>query len=83
MFCPYRTNQSWLYLKRTDPDGWNRAVEIDAALRKKGSIVTRGFRQALFVHRSCVPLAVIDFEALAPNALDPMATGECHGMCGV
>ena len=82
VFCPYRTNQSWLHLKRTDPDGWNRAVEIDAALRDEGSLVTRGFRQELFAHRSCVPLAVIDFEALAPNALDPMATGECHGMCG-
>jgi hypothetical protein len=34
------------------------------------------------VHRSCVPLAMIDFEALAPDALDPTTTGECHGMCG-
>ncbi len=83
VFCPYRTNQSWLDLKRTDPAGWNRAVEIDAALRKKDSIVTRGFRQELFVHRSCIPLEVIDFTALCPNTLDPMTTGECHGMCGL
>ena len=82
VFCPYRTNQSWLNLRRTDPDGWGRAVQIDAALRDKGSLVTRGFRQELFVHRSCVPLDVIDFESLAPSTLDPMTTGECHGMCG-
>lgn len=82
VFCPYRTNQSWLNLQRTDPEGWMRAVEIDAALRDEGSIVTRGFRQELFVHRSCIPLAVIDFTALCPNTLDPMSTGECHGMCG-
>jgi hypothetical protein len=83
VFCPYRSNQSWLNLKRTDPDGWNRAVQVDAALRDKNSVVTRGFRQELFVHRSCVPLDVIDFDALMPNALDPMATGECQGMCGL
>ena len=82
VFCPYRTNQSWRHLKATDPDGWNRAVEIDTALRDKASVCNRGFRQELFVHRTCVPLAVIDFDALAPNALDPMSTGECHGMCG-
>ena len=83
VFCPYRTNQSWLNLQRTDPEGWNRAVQIDAALRDKGSVVTRGFRQELFVHRSCVPLSVIDFASLSPNTLDPMTTGECHGMCGM
>jgi hypothetical protein len=42
-----------------------------------------GFRQELFVHRSCVPLDMIDFAALAPNTLDPMTTGECKGMCGL
>jgi hypothetical protein len=83
VFCPYRTNQSWRRLKQTDPDGWARAVEIDHALRDKASVCTRGFRQELFVHRSCVPLDVIDPDALAPNTLDPMTTGECHGMCGL
>lgn len=82
-FCPFRTNQSWLHLKKSDPAGWARAVEIDNALRHPDSICTRGFRQELFVHRSCVPLEVIDFEKLAPNTLDPMTVGECQGMCGV
>jgi hypothetical protein len=83
VFCPYRTNQSWLNLKRTAPDGWRRAVEVDAALRSPGSVCTRGFRQALYVHRSCIPLGMVEFEKLAPSILDPMTTGECHGMCGV
>jgi hypothetical protein len=83
VFCPYRTNQSWLHLKKTDPEGWERAVEIDRALRDKDSIVTRGFRQRMFLHRSCVPLEVLDLDALQPNALDPMTTGECQGMCGL
>ena len=83
VFCPYRTNQSWRNLKRTDPQGWDRAVEIDTALRADGSLVTRGFRQKLFLHRSCEPLGGIDFDALAPNTLDPLTVGECHGVCGV
>lgn len=83
VMCPFRTNQSWLHLRRTDPAGWRRAVEVDAALRDPGSVCTRGFRQALYVHRSCVPLGLIDFERLAPSTLDPMTTGECLGMCGV
>ena len=82
VFCPYRTNQSWLALKTTDPEGWERAVEIDEALRADGSIVTRGLRQKLFLHRSCEPLVQTDFGSLAPNTLDPMTTGECHGTCG-
>ncbi|AWM39835.1 hypothetical protein GobsT_17950 [Gemmata obscuriglobus] len=83
VFCPYRTNQAWLTLKQTDSDGWKRAVEVDRALRDKGSVVTRGFRQELFVHRSCVPLDVIDFTKLWPNTIDPLTTGECQGMCGL
>ena len=72
-----------LFNKQTDPAGWDRAVEIDAALRDKDSVATRGFRQQLYVHRSCVPLPLIDFNTLVPNSLDPMAVGECQGMCGV
>ena len=82
VFCPYKTNQNWRLLKQTDPDGWARAVEVDAALRDEASVCRRGFRYELFVHRSCVPLGVVDFDGLAPNTLDPMTTGECHGMCG-
>ena len=83
MFCPFKTNQSWKHPKQTDPAGWDRAVEIDAALRDKNSVATRCFRQELYVHRSCTPPPLIDFDALAPNSIDPMTTGEFQGMCGV
>ena len=43
----------------------------------------RGFRQELFVHRSCIPLEIVDFGKLAPNTIDPMTVGECQGMCGL
>jgi hypothetical protein len=83
VFCPFKTNQEWMRLKATDPEGWNRAVEIDAALRDKNSVCTRGFRQELFVHRSCIPLVQVDFSKLAPSTIDPMTVGECQGMCGL
>lgn len=82
VFCPFHDNAAWRDLRRDDPEGWSRAVEIDAALRADGSACRRGFRQPLFLHRSCRSLAEIDFTALAPEPLDPMAA-ECHGMCGV
>ncbi|WP_088260126.1 hypothetical protein [Fimbriiglobus ruber] len=69
-------------LRNTDPDGWAQAIAIDEALRLDGSACHRGFRQPLNLHRSCRPLIGIDFDALAPEPLDPMV-GECHGMCGV
>lgn len=46
-------------------------MEIDEALRADGSIVTRGFRQKLYLHRTCEPLVQTDFGSLARNALDP------------
>lgn len=52
-------------------------------LNRRGSVVNRGLRQQLYLHRSCQPLDVIDFEALASDTLDPMTTGECLGVCGV
>jgi hypothetical protein len=82
VFCPFHDNAAWRDLRQHDPEAWARAVTIDAALRADTSACRRGFRQPLYLHRSCRPLAEIDFDALAPELLDPM-TGECHGMCGV
>lgn len=41
VFFPYRTNKEWLHLKHTDPGGWERAVEIDHALRREGTVANR------------------------------------------
>ena len=62
-FCPFRTNQTWLNLNQTDTAGWAWAVEIDNALRDPQSICTRGFRQELFVHRSCVSSTPVNANA--------------------
>jgi hypothetical protein len=83
VFCPFHTNREWATLRRTDPSRWSRAAAIDESLRAEGNIVNRGMNQNLYLHRSCLPLAGIDFDALAPEMIDPMTAGECHGMCGV
>ncbi len=68
VFCPYRTNQSWLNLKQSDPAGWDRAVKIDTALRadvqhRHGAASGRNST----CHRTCEPLVQIDFGSLAPT----------------
>jgi hypothetical protein len=83
VFCPFRTNREWGELKRSDPQGWTRAVEIDQALRQEGNLVNRRMEQKLYLHRHCLPLEQIDFLALPPATLHPMTVEECHGMCGV
>ena len=36
VFCPYRSNEEWRWLRDNDPAGFQRAIEIDAALRTPG-----------------------------------------------
>ncbi len=81
VFCPYRSNREWLHLKETDPAGWARAVEIDNALRREGTVANRRMQQKLYLHRSCVPLEMVDL-GKAHTLFRPM-TNECQGMCGV
>ena len=69
-------------LKKNDPEGWNRAVEIDNALRTEGTVANRKMDQKLYLHRLCVPLEIIDFEQPQRTLFRPM-NNECQGMCGV
>ena len=82
VFCPFHDNATWRELRRSDPEAWQRAVAIDESLRDGKSICRRGFRQSLYLHRSCEPLVTIDFDKLVPEVLDPMTT-ECLGICGM
>ena len=83
VFCPYHSNAEWLSLKRDDLAAWNRAVEIDEALRVDGNVVNRNMTKSLYLHRSCLPLVQIDFEKLEAEKVSPLVVGECEGMCGV
>lgn len=84
VFCPYHSNEEWRWLRDHDPAGFQRAVEIDVALRIPGNIVNRNLDQKLYVHRSCVPLSEAFLEKPEPFR-DQAFFGfyqECHGLCG-
>ena len=87
VFCPFRSNAEWRWLRNTDPEGWKRACDIDRALRVPGNVVHRNPGQQLYIHRSCVPLEKVDF---GEDSGDPRQyhlglnwIAECAGMCGI
>ena len=76
VFCPYKSNREWLSLKRSDPNGWERAVEVDEAMRHD----RRGKRNAeLYLHRSGRPLKDCKLDE---DQLD-LFKMECEGGCGL
>ena len=80
VFCPYKSDAEWQRLKDTDPAGWDRAVEVDVALRTTGSVANRDMRRSMYVHRSCKPLGEVEFH----NGTGWLSfVQECQGMCGV
>jgi hypothetical protein len=83
-FCPFHDNAEWRRLRDSDPEGWSRAVEVDAMLRRPGAVVNRGLDAPIFVHRSCVPLSeapIDEPETRSDQYLFGFAQ-ECEGMCG-
>ena len=86
VFCPYHSDSEWLRLKEHDTNGWDRAVEIDRALRVPGNIVNRNMDKQLFLHRSCEPLEDVQFSVSDDPREAQLSLGfvaECEGMCGV
>lgn len=80
VFCPFHSDAEWLRIKRSDPAGWARAVEVDHALRASGSVANRDMRQTMYLHRSHKPLDEVN---LNENQHSLGFAGECEGMCGV
>ena len=73
-FCPYHDNTYWKHLRDTAPALWDQAVATDARVR---TLFPRG---ESFLHRSLVPLPMVDLDG--PDQLD-LFDLECEGMCGV
>jgi hypothetical protein len=86
VFCPYHSDYEWERLQREDPIAWQRAVEIDRALRIEGNIVNRNLDQEIFLHRSCVPLELVQLDTRPDPRKAQLAinfASECMGVCGV
>ena len=71
-FCPFRSNNQWLDLKRNHKYDWRKALKIDKALRARGE----------FLHRSLVPLIDADLKEKDNPQIDGIVN-ECSGICGV
>jgi hypothetical protein len=81
VFCPFRCNKDWKWLRDNDPAGFALAVDIDLNLRrsKSGPISPR------YLHHSYVPLYKANLDA--PESREEKNrlgfSRECEGMCGL
>ena len=81
VFCPFKSNVEWRHLRDSDPAGWARAVEVDEALRRPGTVANRSLEQSIYLHRSCLPL--VDVDLGGRDVTGGVAQSECKGMCGL
>lgn len=81
VFCPYRTDAEWAWLRSEDPEGFRRAAQLDTELRQTPNAANSGDRGDLFLHRSCVPLPLVEFEDADTPTLDLLAVTDCSGYC--
>jgi hypothetical protein len=72
VFCPWRSDKGWREIAEYDPEGFQRAIAYDERLtRERGATV----------HRSRIPLRLIDFTK--QQSFDDGFSNECEGHCGV
>ena len=82
--CPYHSDEEWREMIEARPDEFAEAVNLDAAIR--GGF--RGSKQEVFLHRSLIPLADVDFTkrelpVLQPKLFATSWSEECAGVCGI
>jgi hypothetical protein len=79
VFCPFHSDAEWASLA---PEEFARAVAVDRRLRDRppGEYRTKG---QLYLHRSCVPLEVVDLSPGVEDDRPSLFGNECEGMCGV
>ncbi|MBU2031507.1 MAG: hypothetical protein KKG69_01530 [Alphaproteobacteria bacterium] len=77
--CPFHSDDHWRHMRDHDPDAWDDAVSVDAAIRTG----FRGIRGEVYLHRSAVPLDLADLTTAADRGQLDLWPNECEGMCGV
>jgi hypothetical protein len=83
VYCPFHSDTEWRRLRDNEPDEFQRAIDFDKKLRdiaKKDRVL----KMDVFLHRSCKPLAEIDFDSDEQKGqMQWDFTAECEGMCGL
>jgi len=77
VFCPYRSNSEWRWLRDNDPQGWADAIELDRLIRN-----THGMREREYLHRDRVPLDEVDLSTDEERGQGNMLM-MCDGGCGL
>lgn len=78
-FCPFKDNDSWMWLKKHHPQEFERACVLDDSVRNS---TASGIKNAAFIHSSLKPLREVDLEDKQGDLFDGFQN-ECEGMCGV
>ena len=78
--CPFRNDRSWRRMKDTAPDDWADAVKFDQQVRHVGQMKTP---TEAYLHRSLVPLPMVDLSTQQDAGQLDLFDAECEGMCGV
>jgi hypothetical protein len=77
VFCPYHGDEFWRGMKKNYPVEFEKAASFDENIRDMSK---SGVKGQVFLHRSLVPLRVIDFDRqfrMFPDLEDE----ECEGSC--
>jgi hypothetical protein len=77
--CPYTNDARWREMKRDRPEDFADAVAFDEQIRHGLPAVTG----EVYVHRSCLPLAQVDFATDEDRGQVNLFEAECEGLCGV
>lgn len=79
--CPYHSDASWRAMKRDRPTEWAATIAFDGAIRRG----LPGVKGEAFVHRSLVPLDMVDVRGAEERGQLrlPGFEDECSGHCGV
>lgn len=75
--CPYRDDQSWLWMAENFPDEYEEACRYDDWLRTPNAKAYGAYsrvRGEMFIHRSCLPLREVNFAALVAASKKPASS---------
>lgn len=76
--CPFHSDETWLDMKRNDPESWDDAVKVDRSIRRMPRM-----KGQVFLHRSCKPLDEVDLNEDQLEFQFDWFGNECTGYCGV
>ncbi|PZQ19335.1 MAG: hypothetical protein DI565_00595 [Ancylobacter novellus] len=77
VFCPFRTNAEWRWMKANEPESWSRAVAVDKDVRSHGHLRVPGF-----LHPSLKPLDEVDLSTPEQRGQGSLLE-VCEAGCGL